>query len=56
MQQLQREYEVGKITLKPLVQQLQSWEVHLLHGDTYRLRRRVFDRYVFRRKGEFGRE
>ncbi|MEO1299129.1 MAG: RNA-directed DNA polymerase [Cyanobacteria bacterium J06636_16] len=56
MRQLQREYEVGKITLKPLVQRLQSWEAHLLHGDTYRLRRRVFDRYVFRCKEEFGRE
>ena len=50
MKWLQREYEVGHITLKPLVQRLQSWEAHLLHGDTYRLRGRVFGAYGFRRK------
>ena len=50
MKWLQREYEVGNITLKPLVQRLQSWEAHLLHGDTYRLRGRVFGAYGFKRK------
>jgi|GEM_PF-2223967 len=50
MKWLQREYEAGSITLKPLVQRLQSWEAHLLHGDTYRLRGRVFGAYGFRRK------
>ena len=50
IKQLQKDYEVGKISLKPLVQRLQSWEAHLLHGNTYQLRRKVFDYYVFRRK------
>ena len=49
MKQLQQDYEVGKISLKPLVQRLQSWEAHLLHGNTYQLRRQVFNYYVFRR-------
>jgi hypothetical protein len=33
MKQLQRDYEGGSITLKPLVQRLRSWEAHLMHGD-----------------------
>lgn len=52
MKQLQRDYEVGNITLKPLVQRLRSWEAHLTHGDTHRLRRRLFDAYAFRRNEE----
>lgn len=52
LKQLQQAYEAGEITLKPLTQRLQSWEAHLLHGDTYRLRRSVFDATVFRLKEE----
>lgn len=47
---LQRQYAVGDIELEPLVQRLQSWEAHLKHGDTYRLRQRVFDRHTFIRE------
>lgn len=47
MKQLQKDYAAGTISLKPLVQRLQSWEAHLMHGDTYRLRRKLFDHYVF---------
>jgi len=50
IKQLQRDYERGNITLKPLVQRLRSWEAHLMHGDTYRLRRRLFDAYGFKRR------
>ena len=50
MNQLQQAYEAGDISLKPLIQRLQSWEAHLMHGDTYRLRRKIFDHYVFRKK------
>jgi RNA-directed DNA polymerase len=50
MKQLQHDYETGLITLKPLVQRLQSWEAHLMHGDTHRLRRKLFDAYSFRLK------
>jgi RNA-directed DNA polymerase len=55
MKHLQREYAAGNITLKPLVQRLQSWEAHLMHGDTHRLRRKLFDAYPFRRE-EAGQE
>jgi RNA-directed DNA polymerase len=48
LKQLQADYAAGEITLKPLVQRLQSWEAHLLHGDTYRLRHSIFDATVFR--------
>ena len=47
MKQLQLEYAQGEIELHPLIQRLQSWEAHLLHGDTHRLRRKIFDRYTF---------
>lgn len=50
MKRLQKDYETGLITLRPLVQRLQSWEAHLTHGDTYRLRRKLFDAYSFRLK------
>ena len=49
---LQRQYAAGDITLGPLVQRLQSWEAHLKHGDTYRLRQKVFDRHTFIREDE----
>ena len=47
MKELQRQYEAWEIDLAPLVQRLQSWEAHLLHGDTHRLRRKLFDYWVF---------
>ena len=47
LKQLQRQYEAGEIELQPLVQRLQSWESHLKHGDTWRLRRKAFDHHVF---------
>ena len=52
LKQLQKEYAAGKISLEPLVQRLQSWEAHLLHGDTYRLRRKLFDSYSFQLREE----
>lgn len=50
MKVLQALYAEGEIDLASLVQRLQSWEAHLKHGDTYRLRRKAFDAYTFRRK------
>ncbi|MEM9091269.1 MAG: RNA-directed DNA polymerase [Cyanobacteria bacterium P01_F01_bin.53] len=47
---LQRQYAAGDIELEPLVQRLQSWEAHLKHGDTYRLRQRVFEHHTFMRE------
>lgn len=49
---LQRQYGLGEIDLEPLVQRLQSWEAHLKHGDTYRLRQKVFERHTFMRDEE----
>jgi hypothetical protein len=39
----------GEVPLEAVIQRLQSWEAHLLHGDTHRLRRRLFDQLVFSR-------
>ena len=47
LKQLQQQYAAGDITLEPLIQRLQSWEAHLKHGDTYRLRQKVFERHTF---------
>lgn len=52
LKHLQTEYAAGEITLKPLIQRLQSWEAHLLHGDTYRLRRSIFEATIFRLREE----
>ncbi|MEM6838614.1 MAG: RNA-directed DNA polymerase [Cyanobacteria bacterium P01_C01_bin.120] len=56
MRQLQADYAAGEISLEPLIQRLQSWEAHLLHGDTYRLRRNIFDTTVFRLREEESRK
>jgi hypothetical protein len=47
MKQIQKAYGQGKVTLDKLIQRLQSWEAHLKHGDTYRLRRSIFNQYAF---------
>lgn len=47
MKALQRLYAAGEIELDELMQRIRSWEAHLLHGDTYRLRRKLFDHYAF---------
>ena len=53
MKELQRQYEAWEIDLDTLVQRLRSWEAHLMHGDTHRLRRKLFDYWVFQR-GDMG--
>ena len=55
LQELQHDYAIGALSLADLVQRLRSWEAHLMHGDTHRLRRQVFNSTVFRRN-EKGRE
>ena len=47
LREMQQAYTAGELSLEALVQRLQSWEAHLLHGDTYHLRRDIFDRTVF---------
>ncbi|MGB3312301.1 MAG: reverse transcriptase domain-containing protein [Nodosilinea sp.] len=50
LKQLQHDYAAGLVDLSALVQRLQSWKAHLIHGDTHRLRRHLFDATVFRRQ------
>ena len=47
LKQLQEDYAHDRIELSQLTQCLSSWEAHLLHGDTYRLRQKIFDFYSF---------
>jgi retron-type reverse transcriptase len=47
--ELQYDYRYGQISLEKLIQRIQSWEAHLKHGDTYRLRRKLFDYWSFSR-------
>jgi RNA-directed DNA polymerase len=42
---LQHGYDQGTIPPEKIAQRLQSWNAHLLHGDTYRLRQKVFETY-----------
>ncbi len=49
LKQLQADYARGEVTLKDLIQRLQSWDAHLKHGDTYRLRQDIFSQYTFTR-------
>ncbi|MEL6381352.1 MAG: reverse transcriptase domain-containing protein [Cyanobacteria bacterium J06626_18] len=46
---LQTAYANHQIDLNRVIQCLQSWEAHLKHGDTYQLRRQIFDSLVFSR-------
>jgi retron-type reverse transcriptase len=50
LKEMQRQYANGRITLKKLIERIQSWEAHLKHGDTKRLRKEIFDRWVFKTK------
>ncbi len=47
---LQTAYGTHSIDLEQVIQRLQSWEAHLKHGDTYQLRRQIFDTLVFSRE------
>ena len=49
LKRLQKDYGEGKINIEDIIQSLQSWEAHLKHGDTYQLRKQIFDRLVFTR-------
>ncbi len=49
LKQLQADYARGSVTVKDLIQRLQSWSAHLNHGDTYRLQEDIFSQYTFTR-------
>jgi hypothetical protein len=42
LKQKQEDYKNGKLSFSDLTQSLRSWIAHLEHGDTWRLRERVF--------------
>lgn len=44
---LQEAHHRGEIEMEEVVRRLQSWEAHLKHGDTYRLRRQIFESLSF---------
>jgi retron-type reverse transcriptase len=50
LKQMQQDYAMGLLSLDDLTQRLQSWEAHLLHGDTYHLRRAIFGALSFSKK------
>jgi RNA-directed DNA polymerase len=45
--QIQQAYARGELSQFDLTQRLQSWEAHLLHGDTYQLRQQIFEPWGF---------
>lgn len=47
LREMQYNYRYGQISLKKLIERLQSWEAHLKHGDTYQLRRAIFNHWGF---------
>ncbi len=49
LQQLQRDYAQGKIDFQDVDCSIQSWQAHLAHGDTWRLRQKIFASLVFTR-------
>ncbi|MBW4641989.1 MAG: RNA-directed DNA polymerase [Goleter apudmare HA4340-LM2] len=50
LRQMQIDYAHGKISQQQVSQKLQSWAAHLNHGDTQRLRRKIFATLVFARE------
>lgn len=49
LRRMQAAYRAGAVTLEQVTQSLRSWVAHLEHGDTWRLRERVFGSLVFAR-------
>jgi retron-type reverse transcriptase len=44
LKRLQAAYAKGKVSAYEVAQSLQSWNAHLAHGDTWRLRQQIFGR------------
>lgn len=44
---MQYDYCYQQISLKKLIGRIESWEAHIKHGDTYQLRKQIFDYWVF---------
>jgi hypothetical protein len=50
LKKLQSQYTLREIGLDKVNQSIQSWVAHLEHGDTWRLREKVFTALVFTRE------
>jgi hypothetical protein len=42
LKRLQAAYDRGELSAHDMLQSLQSWNAHLAHGDTWRLRQQIF--------------
>ncbi|MFB2834218.1 reverse transcriptase domain-containing protein [Floridanema evergladense] len=49
LNKLQKDYAQGKISLQDVMRSINSWEAHLKHGDTWRLRQQIFNSLSFTR-------
>ncbi|MGB5595196.1 MAG: RNA-directed DNA polymerase [Crocosphaera sp.] len=49
LKKLQKNYAQGNIDIQDIKRSLNSWSAHLKHGDTWRLRKQIFDSLVFTR-------
>jgi RNA-directed DNA polymerase len=47
---MQKDYSLGKLNLKKIIEKIRSWEAHLNHGNTYKLRKSVFNYWAFSKK------
>ncbi|MEC4888301.1 MAG: reverse transcriptase domain-containing protein [Scytonema sp. PMC 1070.18] len=50
IRQMQKDYSQGRITYQDVSRSMQSWLAHLKHGDTWRLRQKIFASLVFTRE------
>ncbi len=46
LKRLKAEYEEGKIELEQITHSIRSWIAHIKHGDTWRLRTKIFEDFV----------
>jgi retron-type reverse transcriptase len=49
IRRLQSAFAKGKVALDRVMASMRSWNAHLAHGDTWRLRERLFDKFVFQK-------
>lgn len=50
LKKLQRDYAQGKIKLEDARRSIQSWVAHIAHGNTWKLRQKIFTSVVFTRE------
>ncbi|MGK7940170.1 MAG: reverse transcriptase domain-containing protein [Crocosphaera sp.] len=49
LKRLQKDFAQGKINVSDVITSLNSWNAHLEHGDTWRLRQQIFKSLIFKR-------